>query len=346
MGGIAHHKLRQKEVNMAITLVQRNKSKGVLTWYARIPDKVKKGCVHYYSLDTTSKSRAKIVLLQRIRDGSFEERLPSSEMTLGEAVVKYEQFCRAKGLKSKSLDALLFTVKAFEHLYSKPVSAIRNSELTDAFMEANGDRTPATYNVRKTILSTMFSYFVDVLEIIPTNPIKKAIPRRKSVKAVRHFWTQDQVDRIIAHAPNPPTRLAWSLMAFAGFRVSEAVAARPGDIHDGYLFVVGKGDKPAKIPLCPRLKREIERYKGDWSELRYCDSTLENTARIALPEGFQGKAHAHRFRHSFGSNLIRAGVNVKVVQQLMRHENIKMTLDIYGHILDDDAEKAISEVYK
>lgn len=330
---------------MAITLVQRNKSKGILTWYARVPDRIRKGCVHYYSLDTVSRAQAKIVLQQRIRDGAFEERLPTEDVTLGEAVVKYEQFCRAKGLKSKSIDGLLFTLKAFEHLYARPVSSIRNSEISEAFMDANGDTAPATYNVRKTILSTMFAYFVDVLEILPTNPIKKAIPRRKSVKAVRHFWTADQVDRIIAHAPNAPTRLVWSMMAFAGLRVSEAVNLKPADIHDGFLFVVGKGDKPAKIPLCPRLKREIDRYDGDWTDLRYCDSTLENAAAAALPDGFQGKAHAHRFRHSFGSNLIRAGVNVKVVQQLMRHENIKMTLDIYGHILDDDAEKAVVKAF-
>lgn len=330
---------------MAITLCQRNKSKGVLTWYARVPDPVRKGAVHYYSLDTVSKAQAKLVLQQRIRDGAFEGRLPSADMTLGEAVVKYEQFCRAKGLKSKSIDALLFTLKALEPLYPRPVSSIKNAELAEAFLDANGDCAAATYNVRKTILSTMFAYFVDVLELIPTNPIKKAIPRRKSVKAVRHFWTADQVDRIIAHAPNAPTRLVWSLMAFAGLRVSEAVAVRPGDIHDGYIYVVGKGDKPAKIPLCPRLVREIARYGGDWTDLRYCDSTLENTARVAIPEGFQGKAHAHRFRHSFGSNLIRAGVNIKVVQQLMRHENIKMTLDIYGHILDTDAEKAIEKAF-
>ena len=330
---------------MAITLCQRNKSKGVLTWYARVPDPIRKGAVHYYSLDTVSKAQAKLVLQQRIREGAFEGRLPTADMTLGEAAVKYEQFCRAKGLKSKSLDGLLFALKALEPLYPRPVSSIKNAELAEAFLDANGDTAPATYNVRKTILSTMFAYFVDVLELIPTNPIKKAIPRRKSVKAVRHFWTADQVDRIIAHAPNAATRLVWSLMAFAGLRKSEAVKVRPGDIHDGYLFVVGKGDKPAKIPLCPRLVREIARYDGDWTDLHYCDDTLEKAAQDALPDGFPGNAHAHRFRHSFGSNLIRAGVNIKVVQQLMRHENIKMTLDIYGHILDTDAEKAIEKAF-
>ena len=42
---------------------------------------------------------------------------------------------------------------------------------------------------------------------------------------------------------------------------------------------------------------------------------------------------------------VENGVNIKVVQQLMRHENIKMTLDIYGHILDTDAEKAIEKAF-
>ena len=36
---------------MAITLVQKNKSKGILTWYALVPDKLK-GSVHFFSLDT------------------------------------------------------------------------------------------------------------------------------------------------------------------------------------------------------------------------------------------------------------------------------------------------------
>lgn len=71
---------------MAITIVQRNKSKGVLTWYARVPDPTRKGAVHYYSLDTVSKAQAKLVLQQRLREGVFEDRSSPAEITLGEAV--------------------------------------------------------------------------------------------------------------------------------------------------------------------------------------------------------------------------------------------------------------------
>jgi len=51
-------------------------------------------------------------------------------------------------------------------------------------------------------------------------------------------------------------------------------------------------------------------------------------------------AYYHRFRHSFASNLLRAGRSIKAVQLLMRHENVTLTLNIYGHLLPSDLEEA------
>jgi len=333
---------------MAITIVQRNKSKGVLTWYARVPDPSRPGAVHYFSLGTSSKAEAKALLQARIRDGSFDERTAEKPMTLGEAVERYEKFQRAKGTKEGSIDVFLNALKAFEPLYGRPLQEIRNSELSEAFLAENDSKNATTYNNNRTIASSFFNFVVNVLEAIPGNPVARAIPRRKRVKPIRHFWTAEQIDRMVAMAPNPETRLAWAFMAFAGLRKSEAVSMRPEKIHDGYIHLVGKGDKPAKLPLCPRLRREIERFEksgGNWEKLRCSAHSIKKTAKKAIPEGFLGKAHAHRFRHSFGSNLIRADVNVKVVQTLMRHESIQMTLDIYGHILDVDADDAIAKAF-
>lgn len=333
---------------MAITIVQRNKSKGVLTWYARVPDPSRKGAVHFFSLGTESKTEAKAILQERIRDGSFDARTEPKVLTLGEAVERYEKFQRAKGTKRGSVAVFMNALKAFAPLFDRNVTEIRNSELAEAFLEENDSKNATTYNNNKTIVSSFFNYLVNVLEAIPYNPVGKAIPKRKRVKPERHFWTTKEIDRIIAFAPNPETRLTWSFMAFAGLRRSEAMAMRPDKIHDGYIHIVGKGDKPAKIPLCPRLQREIEKFNaagGNWEKLRCTRESISKYSAKALPGGFLGKAHAHRFRHSFGSNLIRAGVNLKVVQTLMRHENIQMTLDIYGHILDSDAEEAIVKAF-
>lgn len=329
---------------MSITLVQKNKSKGILTWYARVPDK-EKSSTHFFSLGTASKNEAKIILQQRIRSGEFETRISSSRMTLGEAVESYEKFQRSKGIKPGSINMMLNAIRSVDSLFDKPITEITKKELSESFLERNEGNSPSTYNNNKTVVSMLFQYIVDVLEILPSNPIAKAIPKRKRAKSVRHFWTTEQIDRIIAYAPMPNVRLAWSLMAFAGLRRNEVMNLKPSDIHDGYIFVIGKGDKAAKIPICPRLQRELDRHGLQWDRIFVDHTTLVKYADKAIPEGFQGKAHPHRFRHSFGSNLIRAGVNIKVVQKLMRHENIKMTLDIYGHILDTDAEEGICKAF-
>lgn len=330
---------------MSITIVQKNKSKGILTWYARVPDPRKRGVPHYFSLNTTSKSEAKIRKEERLKAGDFDLKNEAETMTLGEAAVKFEQYERAKGTKPRSIETMLQALNMLKGLSGKRISDITNKEISETFLESGESLSPITYRNRKAILSTFFNYLVDVLEILPHNPIRKAIPRRKIPKKKRDFWTADQIDRIIANAPNPRARLLWSFMAFAGLRVSEAKAMQPESIHDGYIYVKGKGDKEAKIPICPRLQREIDRYDGEW-KFSFAEETLRKVAAKAIPEGFPGKAHAHRFRHSFGSNLIRAGVNIKIVQTLMRHESINLTLDTYGHILDTDCEKAIKDVYK
>ena len=242
---------------------------------------------------------------------------------------------------------MLQATSMLKPIFDRRISDLTKKEISETFMTASDRLSPITYRNRKAILSTFFNYLVDILEILPHNPIRKAIPRRKIPKKQRDFWTADQIDRIIANAPTPSTRLLYSLMAFAGLRLSEARAMCPGKIHDGYLHVKGKGDKEATIPICPRLQREIDRYDGDW-KFSFTEETLRKVAAKAIPEGFPGKAHAHRFRYSFGSNMLRSGkvVNLKIIQRLMRHENITLTIDTYVSILDDDCEKAISEVYK
>ena len=158
----------------------------------------------------------------------------------------------------------------------------------------------------------------------------------------------EQVDRILDAAPSPSFRLFWALMAFAGLRHAEACAFGPESLTgDGRLHVIGKGGKEAFLPVSGRLGNEISRF-GKLSagmfqapEFRYSRSNvrLRDAVRDAGAP-CDGAVNNHRFRHSFASNLIRAGVNIKAVQQLMRHENVQITLDTYSHLLQDDLRAA------
>lgn len=167
-------------------------------------------------------------------------------------------------------------------------------------------------------------------------------------KRKKDFWTPEQINAILDAAPSAEFRLFWSLMAFAGLRQAEACSFGPAMLtEDGKLHVVGKGNKEAFVPISDRLRNEISRYgdihEGMFARPEFKYSRSNTVIRDAVGKSrikSEGEATNHRFRHSFASNLIRAGVNIKAVQQLLRHEKVQITLDTYSHLLQDDLSEA------
>lgn len=331
---------------MAITICQKNRYKGVKTWYAKVPTD---GGYRYFSLKTSNKSLAAQFLQDNIKKGLYDQKVQKADtITYAEALRKFYVFEEMKGVKPASIETFRVALECVSGLSDRKVCEVTGDEIQEAFLTVNGDKSNATYRHRRIVLGMFYRFCVDRLEILQKSPLDRAVPKKRADRTVHHFWTQEQIDRILDQAPGARYRIFWALMAFAGLRISEAKAVRPSSFSDGKLYVKGKGDKESILPVSPRLQREIDRYNGvggTW-ELPKNDMYIKDAARRALPEGFQGKAHAHRFRHSFGSNLIRGHANIKVVQTLMRHENIQTTLDLYCHILDEDVKKAVDDIFK
>ncbi|NNN09285.1 MAG: tyrosine-type recombinase/integrase, partial [Acidimicrobiaceae bacterium] len=55
-----------------------------------------------------------------------------------------------------------------------------------------------------------------------------------------------------------------------------------------------------------------------------------------------GDWHLHELRHSAASLMLAQGVKLQVVSEVLGHSSIRMTADVYGHILDPDREAAAS----
>ncbi len=55
--------------------------------------------------------------------------------------------------------------------------------------------------------------------------------------------------------------------------------------------------------------------------------------------------HYHMLRHSYATNLIRNGVNTKVTMELVRHSDIRTTLNTYTHVNEEDLKKAVNKVF-
>lgn len=330
-----------------VSLCQRNKARGILTWYARIFDTETKE-VRYESLGTRKKTEATDLMLAKQAAGDYAAKSQNS-MKLEDAFELYLKDCESRGSNPQSLATLRRALDTIKGLFTKPIAEITKKDLFEEFSKSAIDYKPTTYNNTKTTIKTAFKFAKDVLEVIEVNPAESIKSRRNPSKE-KDFWTLEQIDCILWKTNDSRLRLIFSLMAFAGLRIHEALKLRREDIKDGFLVVVGKGQKFAKIPISSRLLSEIEMSKWDFDftgiNKWHVSHSLKKIAKDALGNSFSGSANPHRFRHSFASNMIRAGVGVKSVQKLMRHANIQTTLNIYSHLIEDDLTQDIEKMFK
>lgn len=137
------------------------------------------------------------------------------------------------------------------------------------------------------------------------------------------------------------------LMLFCGLRSGEVLALRLGDLDatEGRVRVRGKGNKERVLPLPASLPPivadylRLERPANAASDRLFVVLQGSRRGRAMTPAGLRSlfrqrraatadlrKANAHRFRHTFGTDMARAGVRLAVLQRMMGHADAKTTL--------------------
>ena len=138
----------------------------------------------------------------------------------------------------------------------------------------------------------------------------------------------------------------WILLALmAGLRAHEIAKIRGEDVEEDGIFVHGKGDVEATLPCHPDLWDMAQRYPrvGPWfpgpedGHVRAHQISL-TIGRLFAALGIKGSIH--RCRHTYCTRLIRAGVNLRQVQALMRHASLETTAG-YAAVAQDEGREAI-----
>ena len=146
-----------------------------------------------------------------------------------------------------------------------------------------------------------------------------------------------------------------------GLRVSEAVGLKMSCIFlkEGFVRVIGKGDKERLVPLGEMAAEAIEKYldvRPDPADAESSDTLFLNRfgrplSRVSMFNMIKKQAVAaairkeispHTFRHSFATHLLEHGADLRVVQEMLGHESISTT-EIYTHIDSSTWQKEILE---
>jgi site-specific recombinase XerD len=150
---------------------------------------------------------------------------------------------------------------------------------------------------------------------------------------------------------HPYTRAAWPrhglvirFLLKSGARIGEAAAVRGRDLDlaRGTVRLFGKGAKWRVVPLPAGLVTELRALRRKSTDALFVgmDGEVLGPKMVAhtferwLPEQHRILGvHAHRLRHTYATELLRRGVDIRVIQQLLGHEDLRTT-QIYTQ-LDD-----------
>lgn len=120
---------------------------------------------------------------------------------------------------------------------------------------------------------------------------------------------------------------------FAGLRTHEVAKIRGEDVGREYIAVLGKGGRAASTPTHPQLWQLAQSFprRGLWfpSARRpgqpYATSYIGRKVADRFRQVGIERGSIHRLRATYGTNLVRAGVNHRMAQTLMRHSSLETT---------------------
>lgn len=139
--------------------------------------------------------------------------------------------------------------------------------------------------------------------------------RRQLTRENGSLATKDTKTARSRRSINLPTRVVEDLKAHKVRQARERLELGPAWQDTGYIFTSSVG-----TPLDPRnLNREF---------------------KIVCQKASLGDWHPHELRHSAASLMLAQGVKIQVVSEVLGHSSIRMTADVYGHILAPDREAA------
>ena len=189
---------------------------------------------------------------------------------------------------------------------------------------------------------------VDPMELIDTPRVGRYLPDVLSVEEMDAVLSAIDLSK----PEGTRNRAMLELLYSCGLRVSELIAVRISCYHEheGFLRVIGKGNKERLVPMGGAALRWVQHYreqtrshqevKPGQEDYLFLNRRGGKLSRMmvfniirdqVLKLGITKQVSPHTFRHSFATHLVEAGADLRAVQEMLGHASITTT-EIYTHL--------------
>lgn len=213
-------------------------------------------------------------------------------------------------------------------------------------------------------IKQFFSYLM--LENCITQDPSSLLEQPKLGRKLPEVLSIEEVDSLIAAVnlnsnEGPRNRAMLEVLYSCGLRVSELINLKFTDLFydEGFVRVIGKGNKERLVPLSKSVELEISTYqekmrsklnvKDGHENFIFLNRRGKKLTRVmvfiiikdlASKIDLKKSISPHTFRHSFATHLIEGGANLRAIQEMLGHESI-ITTEIYTHLDQSFLKEAI-----
>lgn len=266
--------------------------------------------------------------------------------------LKYERRLSVNTIDSYGENLLLVS----KYLNKDLINANRD-DIKNFFDNFDGDvKTKAHY---LTVLNSFYKYllFMGKCSINPCDGIKHP----KLSKKLPEYLTSEEINKLFDIRLTKPidyrNKAMLEVLYATGTRISELINLELNqiDFDECIIRVTGKGKKDRIIPIgdtaMDALKNYILNYriflvKTNDNNYVFLNKNGSKISRqgffkilkgLAFDAGIKKDISPHTIRHSFATNLLNNGADLRIIQELLGHENLQTT-EIYSHLTNKKIE--------
>ena len=285
-------------------------------------------------------------------------------MSIEKQLTEYIDYINIERQLSKNtLDVYKRDLIDFFEFVNKEYTNVTKDDII-SYIKSINDKNPKTINRHIVTLRNYFKY-LNKIGKIKENPCDD-ITGLKTPKSVPHVLSEEDIDKLLdikcSNAFDYRNKAMLELLYSSGLRISELLDLSVNDIDFNMNIVrcFGKGSKERIVPIddiaCEYLDMYINVYrntliKNKVTDILFLNSRGDRLSRqgffkilkeIALEKGLDKDISPHKIRHSFATHLINHGADLRSVQTMLGHENIKTT-QIYTHVSNNYVKENYDE---
>lgn len=235
----------------------------------------------------------------------------------------------------------LHAVEEFAQYFNTPPDRLGREHVRQYQAHLFADRKLEPVSVAQQLSALRFFF----LKTLKRPWMVEDMPAPKQPIRLPHILSPEEVERLIQCADSPLHRVCLLVLYATGVRREELVRLKMEDIDSARMLIhvrQGKGRKDREIMLSPRLLTELRDYwrsanpkprtylfpgqTGSNGDVHMSDKTVWSAVREAATRaGLEKRVHPHTLRHCFATHLLESGAELRTIQLLLGHSDLKTT---------------------